>query len=60
MQTVKWISDVNAALGTTGYSVLEQTWGGEVRRTTALFLRGSDGFTERVLILPAETVRGAF
>jgi hypothetical protein len=60
MQTVKWVSDVQAALGTTGYSVLEQTWGGEVRRTTALFLRGSDGFIERVLIVPAETVRGAF
>jgi hypothetical protein len=60
MQTVKWISDVPAALGTTGYSVLELSWGGEVRRTTALFLRGSDGFTERVLILPADVVRGAF
>jgi len=60
MQVVNFLSDVNYTSGTTGYSVLYNNWLGAANRTTVLFLRGVDGFTQTVLILPADVVRGAF
>jgi hypothetical protein len=60
MQPITWVSDVESTFGATGYSVLQKTWGGEVKRMTLLFLRGTDGFTKTCLIVPAEAVAGAF
>jgi|KBSMisStaDraftv2_1062788.scaffolds.fasta_scaffold280036_1 hypothetical protein len=60
MQAVDFISDVAHTTGTIGYSVLYKNWDGAADRKTVLFLRGLDGFTETVLIVAADAVRGAF
>ena len=60
MQIVDFISDVNHTAGTTGFSVLYNQWTGAVEKRTVLFLRDRDGFTQNVLIMPADAVRGAF
>ena len=60
MQTVDFISDVPYTGGTIGYSILYNNWTGSVDKKTVLFIRDSDGLTQTVLLVPAETVRGAF
>ena len=60
MQTVTWMSEIENTVGATGYSALQQSWSGEVKRMTLLFLRDAKGFTKTCLIVPAEAVRGAF
>ena len=58
MQPVILISEVENSLGATGYSVLQRQFGGKVERMTMLLLRDSNGWTQNVLILPADVVLG--
>jgi hypothetical protein len=66
MQTVFTILEINPALGAFGFSFLQEPlfgplFGGEPpARKTVVYIRDTDGLTQNVLIVPAETVRGAF
>ena len=62
MQTVFTTLEINPAYGTLGFSFLQEPlFGGEApARKTVVYIRDTDGLTQNVLIVPAETVRGAF
>lgn len=62
MQTVFTILEIPRTFGTLGYSFLEEPlFGGQApMRKTVVYIRDTDGLTQNVLIVPAETVRGAF
>lgn len=62
MQTVFTSLEIQAAPGTLGFSFLRQPlFAGEAaERVTVLYLRDTQGLTARVMMLPADAVRGAF
>jgi hypothetical protein len=61
MLPVNFITEVENTLGTIGYSVLQRSiFDGEPERKTVLFLRDREGYTQNVVIVPAETLRGSF
>lgn len=62
MQTVNFLSDVEPAVGSFGYSVIRRafTSSGVDERLTLWFIRDRDGYTHNALILPADTQKGAF
>ena len=61
MLPVNSIIEVENTLGTIGYSVLQRPiFGGQPERKTVLFLRDREGYTQNVVIVPAEILRGSF
>jgi hypothetical protein len=62
MQTVFTTLEINPAIGALGFSFLRQPlFGGDApARQTVVYIRDTDGLTAKVLILPADVVRGAF
>jgi hypothetical protein len=61
MQPVLTILEVERTIGNLGFSFLELPSTGETpNRMTTLYIRDMAGHTQKVLILPADVVKGQF
>lgn len=60
MTAILTLMQIDTAHGCMGYSYLREGFDGQTRRESVLYLRGADGWTSNVVILPAETLRRAF
>jgi hypothetical protein len=58
MQTVKFVADIDATVGSLGYSVLLGRYDGSAERMTCLYVRDNTGWCVTAMIVPADTFKG--